>query len=207
MIPRRLIRTVPAQTTAEVDAWWRTALELHPGWSVLDLRDPLDPAQFPLTGAAWPDCRNGAQKADLIRLEAVYAHGGIYLDSDVELYRPLDPLLACRAFAAWQDKDWVPNAVFGAEAAHPAIAELLQAALATLKTARGTIATGPRVFTQILPGRDDTLLLPPGSFYPYHHTQARDARARDHRAEQPWCFGAHHWQGSWLPPELRAGNR
>lgn len=36
--------------------------------------------------------------SDYARLDIVYQHGGIYLDTDVELVRPLDPLLNERAF-------------------------------------------------------------------------------------------------------------
>ena len=34
----------------------------------------------------------------MARLEILYEHGGIYLDTDVELIRPLDGLLYCRGY-------------------------------------------------------------------------------------------------------------
>ena len=35
---------------------------------------------------------------DYVRLDVVYRHGGIYLDTDVELIKPIDDLLKYKAF-------------------------------------------------------------------------------------------------------------
>lgn len=200
-IPRRFIRTVPDRSEQQAEWWWRDFGELHPRWEFVTYRDPIDPRQFPLTADSWAFCSSGAQMAGLIRLEALFHHGGIYVDSDVQPLRSFAPLLDVRAFAAWEDPRVVPDAVIGAEAGHPAIAACLQAALEAI--AAGPWESGPGVTTKILPGRDDVLLLPPGAFYPYHYTDKRRANA-DHKAQQPWCFAVHHWWGSWLTPEQHA---
>jgi hypothetical protein len=204
-IPRILHRTVPRETSAQVEAWWDAWQRLHPGWEFRTWRDPIDPARFPLTSPHWHRVRHGAQLADLVRLEALWNEGGVYVDSDVEPYRPLDALLPLSAFAAWEDARRVPNAVIGAAPAHPAIRECIDVAVSRLTAGVEDIpeATGPGVLTTVLPWRADVLLLPPGAFYPYHYTQARTHRARRHDEEQPWAFGAHHWAGSWLPEDKR----
>lgn len=203
MIPRRLVRVVPERTTEQVEAWWRRACDLHPDWEHVTLRDPLDPADWPATGGDWPATTSGAQLAGLIRLEEIHAHGGVYLDSDVEVFRSFDPLLASGAFAAWEDRETVPDAVFGAEAGHPAIADVLIEALRRLRrqsadwrTGSGAWSTGPGAFTATLTGRSDVLLLPPGAFYPYHYTEP--GRSREDHGADPWCFAAHHWHASWV---------
>ena len=38
------------------------------------------------------DCTNYAQKADILRLELVYLHGGIYVDMDTTAVRPFGTL-------------------------------------------------------------------------------------------------------------------
>lgn len=202
VIPRRLIRTVPEAIDPAVEQRWAQACDLHPGWEHVTFRDPLDHAMFPLTCESWPYSKNGAQFAGLIRLEALWTLGGIYLDSDVTLYRTLDPLLACEAFAAWEDAEVVPDAVVGAEAGHPAIMACLLEALRRIETSdtdwrtgNGAWSTGPGVFTELLPGRSDVLLLPPGSFYPVHYT---DKAACATHTPAPWTFGMHLWTGSWL---------
>jgi hypothetical protein len=195
-IPRIFHRVVPVETTAEVEAWWSALQELHPGWRFMTHRDPLDPAEWPETSSRWRYCRNGASLADLVRLEALWRWGGIYLDSDVEPYRSFEPLRALEAFAGWEDGKVVPNAVLGARREHPAIRACLDLALREVR--RGTWEAGPGVTTKVLPGRPDVLLLPPGSFYPYHYTEKEERREEDHKSAQPWAFGAHHWAASWL---------
>jgi hypothetical protein len=196
-IPRILHRTVPAKTSGEVDLWWEEAQELNPGWEYMDHREPLDPSGWPLTGDLWGSCGSGAQKAGLIRLEALHRYGGVYLDSDVEPYSPLEPLLRLEGFAAWEDRYVVPDAVMGFRPGHPAVSLMIERARASVLRGEGAWDSGPGVSTSVLPGRDDVLLLPPGSFYPYHYRNKERDRARDHAAEQPWAFGAHHWHHSW----------
>ncbi len=66
--------------------------------------------------------------SDVARLQIVYEQGGIYLDTDVELVRPLDDFLQYCAFAGIQtDKTIALGLGFGAEAGHPLIGELLSA--------------------------------------------------------------------------------
>lgn len=202
-IPRILHRTVPAETADEVERWWQLARDLHPRWQYMNHQEPLNPDEWPETGTLWGKCSSGAQKAGLIRLEALWRWGGIYIDSDVELYRSLEPLLGVEAFAGWEDRRCAPDAVLGARPGHPAFAIMLERARALILRGKGAWDSGPGVTTEVLPGRDDVLLLPPGSFYPYHYSTKEADRDRDHRREQPWAFGAHHWHASWVGNERR----
>lgn len=205
MIPPRLIRTVPEHTTSDVESLWAKACALHPGWDHVTLRDPLNPAWFPITYKWWDRCRNGAQFAGLIRLETLLHGGGIYIDSDIDVVRPLDPLRALGAFAAYEDPGVVPDAVLGATEGHPAIAECLRLALERLRsdssdwrTGNDPWATGPGVTTTVLPGRSDVLLLPPATFYPVHYSPRDTLGARlDGYQPEPWTFGIHRWAWSW----------
>src|SRR4029079_13347754 len=97
-------------------------------WILMTHRDPLEAEKWPETADLWGKCRNGAELADLVRLEALWRWGGIYVDSDCEPFRPLDSLLGVPAFAAWEDSRSVPNAVLGAAPGHPAIRKCLDLA-------------------------------------------------------------------------------
>ncbi len=194
-IPRILHRTVPAATDPRADRYWAGFEGLHPGWTLMTHRDPLDPADWPLTSEHWGKAANGAQFADMIRLEALIRWGGVYVDSDVEPLRPLDSLLGVPAFAAYEDRRCVPNAVLGAVPGHPAIRACLELMLSRLPG--DTWPAGPGVTTEVLVGRDDVLLLPPGAFYPYHYKEKHRA-GEDFRKSDPWAFAVHHWAGSWL---------
>lgn len=202
MIPARIIRTIPEHPPEEAERFWQQACDLHPGWEHVTYQDPMNPDWWPLTAKAWPLCKTGAQFAGLIRLEALYHGGGIYIDSDLELFRSLEPLRSVTAFAMWEDNSTVPDFVLGAEPKHPAIAECLELALERIRSdsgdwraGNGAWATGPGVTTTVLPGRDDVLLLPPATFAPYHYSEL--AREHEDFSGQPFTFGAHRWRHSW----------
>lgn len=200
-IPAILHRVVPEAVNPQAEAWWAEFETLHPSWTLKTWRDPIDPAAFPLTSPHWHRASTGAQLADLVRLEVLWNEGGIYVDQDMQPYRALDPLRPLAAFACWEDRTCVPNAVLGAIPQHPAIRQCIDLAIARMSL--GVWEAGPGVTSEVFPHRDDVLLLPPGSFYPFHYRDAKRQRGRDHAAEQPWAFAAHHWWGSWLPKEKR----
>lgn len=204
MIPRILHRVVPCITSDEVERFWQQARELHPDWDLRTWRDPLDPVDWSITAPHWDRCDNGAQFAGLIRLEALYRDGGVYLDSDFETYRPFDSLTGAAVFAGYEDSKVIPDAVLGAEQGHPAIKACLDLAIERLDTSgwRSAWESGPGVTTEVLRGCDEALLLPPESFYPYPYTETR-RRNEDHRTRCPAAFGAHHWAASWLPPDRK----
>ena len=41
----------------------------------------------------WNLDNNLARKSDLLRLQVLYNHGGVYLDTDMECIKPIDELL------------------------------------------------------------------------------------------------------------------
>lgn len=201
-IARRLIRTVPEQTTDQVESWWQHACDLHPTWEHVTHRDPLIPSDFPLTAPHWDRCLNGAQFAGLVRLESLLA-SGVYIDSDVEVLRPFDVLLNLKAFAAYEDDSVIPDAVMGAGSNHPAIYACLKEAIRRIntdstdwRTGRGAWSTGPGTLTAILPGRDDVTLFGREVFYPYGYWE-KDRRGEDFTVN-PNTLAVHHWHGSWL---------
>lgn len=199
MIPRRLVRTVPEHPTAEMDARWRKACELHPDWEHIDLRDPVNRANFPIASHLWDTCDSGSQKSDLIRAEELFHRGGVYIDSDVDCYRPFDSLLGLAGFAAYEDIDHICTAVIGFEAGHPAVGELLTEGVRRHDQGAWKAAIG--VASEIWPGRADMALLPPGSFFPVHYHARWEDRMPPRwviRKENPWAYCAHLWDGSWL---------
>ena len=63
---------------------------------------------------------------DYARLDIVYNHGGIYLDTDVEIVKSFDPLLESNGFAGFEDQKHVNfGQGFGAEAGNEVIKALL----------------------------------------------------------------------------------
>jgi hypothetical protein len=203
-IPRILHRTVPAKTSDEIEGFWKRFGELHPGWDLRTYREPIDPADWPISGHLFTKCSSGAQKAGLIRLEALVTHGGIYVDSDVEPYRSFEPLIALPAFAAWEDETTIPDAVLAATAGHPTFTAMLDEAMQAVTAGADAWTSGPGVSTKWLANDPSVLVLPPGALYPYHYL-AKAERVNVSAESTPWAFCAHHWHHSWGTDAQRKG--
>ena len=157
-----------------------------------------------MTGHLWEKAKAPAQKADLIRLEALIRWGGFYVDSDIEPFRSLEPLVSSGLVAAWEDHRCIPNAFLGATPSHDAIHEVLRLCLERLE--RGTIwDAGPGATTDILKAHPEALVLPPAAMYGVHYRDPdRDRAMREFSASPPpWAFGLHLYAGSWLEPARR----
>lgn len=195
MIPRRLIRVVPDKTTDEVEHWWEDACRLHPHWEHVTLRDPISSECFPITSDLWPTCKSGAQLADLVRLEELYHQGGVYIDSDIEVYKSFEPLTRLNAFAGYDCPEFVPNAVMGFEPRHPALMDAM--VMARERHDIGTWDSGVFVTTQVFPRYEDITLFPPGAFYPVFWRHKKFADWAFVEKDNPWAFCAHHANHSW----------
>ncbi len=62
---------------------------------------------------------------DFIRIYALYHHGGVYFDGDVELTGSLDPFLDHSLFIGSEYSDDLEPAVFGSLPGHPLLKDLL----------------------------------------------------------------------------------
>ena len=74
------------------------------------------------------EARKYAFVSDYARLKIVYEHGGIYLDTDVELVRPLTPLLERGGYLGFENSKQINTGVgFAAPAGHEVVAAMLAA--------------------------------------------------------------------------------
>lgn len=71
------------------------------------------------------DAKKWAYVSDVARLYALYHVGGIYLDTDVEVFKPLDEFLENPAFTGFENIGYPVCATMGAEPGNPLIKELL----------------------------------------------------------------------------------
>lgn len=115
-------------------------------------------------------------RADIARLEIIYQHGGIYVDTDAECLRPLDAL---REFPCWfaespNASGYATQAVFGAEPGHPFIKRLLDEMQASADTNKGVLhRVGARYVNRVYQSSDIELL--PWQWFSAQSIKARDA--------------------------------
>ena len=80
---------------------WRTLL---PGYELKEWNETNSPLEEPYCRAAFA-ARKWSRLSNYVRLHALREEGGIYLDTDMEIIRSLDPLLGHRCFVAFQQKN------------------------------------------------------------------------------------------------------
>ena len=167
-----------------------------------------DESNVPLDNAyarAARDARAWSKLSNYARLHALYSEGGIYLDTDVEVLKDFAPLLRHECFAGFQQPeeqvDWVNNAVLGARAGHPFLAQCLRLTH-SMFASTGQLPRSPTVSTSVLREmglRDYKLqevggvtLYPVEYFYPFpwHGTFSPECIT-----ESTYCV--HYWEGSW----------
>jgi mannosyltransferase OCH1-like enzyme len=190
----------------EVKRWGATWLEHNPGWTMktwgdADLRDLVNQSYF-------DDARNYSEQSDFARYEILLRHGGIYLDTDFECYRNIEPLLAgLDAFLACEDDVLVCGAIVGATPNNPLIRELIERLPASYDAFPGmepreqSERCGPRFVTRVYQelqagaARPDRLhVYPPEYFFP--HLWWERERSGEH---SPEAYARHYWEASWVP--------
>ena len=78
--------------------------------------DNLDLSKYQFAKDAY-DNKKWAFAADVFRFDVINEFGGIYLDVDVELYKPIDEFLKYNYFTGFEDVDFVaPGLIMGGTA-------------------------------------------------------------------------------------------
>ena len=193
---------VPDEVKHCLDTW----REHMPEWQIREWRD----GDLPNSSYAHAALKNGkyANVSNYVRLHALHYHGGVYLDTDIEVLKSFNPLLNTGMFAGWQQNGQINNAVLGAEAGHPFIAKCMLELPKRFSGVEKAHFSSPVFFTQMLleskiitkqntnqfmETDPEITLYPTRFFYPHWHTEKLD-RAK-HVTPDTYCI--HHWAGMW----------
>lgn len=149
--------------------------------------------------------------SDYVRLYALYHHGGIYLDTDVEVIKPLDSFLHHEAFSGFEDQTYLQSGTMGAAKGHPWMKDLLENyASRSFLLSGGTydLTTNTAVITElcgkhglVLNGEYQVLengvtFYPRTFFSPYDYINGGTYITDDSHT-------IHHFAKSWLPLHVR----
>ncbi|HDZ19932.1 hypothetical protein LCGC14_0095110 [marine sediment metagenome] len=191
----------PPQTVRDMIDTWRRH---HRTWE-FRLWTERDLPEMPRLGPYFHAAEAYAVKADMVRLEAVFACGGVYVDTDVECLQPIDDLLAgCRCFAACEydaatyglsGPSGIGNDIFGAAPGHPAILDVIQQVPNVFNLAN-PLAHGPGLFRHVMHARPDVRIFEKDIFHPLLPHQARSGD-RVAGAQFPGAYAVHWFNLSW----------
>ena len=176
-------KPLPEQHRRWIVGW----LELHPGWRHTLWTDENRP---PLVNERQFHAADSyAQKADVARYELVYRYGGVYLDTDTECLRCIEPLLdGVEAFVVEGEPHTVEASPVGTVAGHPWLREVIARLPQSMASGWGNMhQAGPRFLTSVTEGRDDVTIFPEHLFTSHPLEEWKLAEA----------YSIHHWQESW----------
>lgn len=71
------------------------------------------------------EAKKWAFVSDYARLYVLTKYGGVYMDTDVELQKPLDSFLSCEAFSGFESSGEIPTGIMAAEKGQRLFCELL----------------------------------------------------------------------------------
>ena len=179
------------------DTW----LKYHPSWdySLWDLQN-LD--FEPRCSSLLPMCQHPAQAADLLRMEILFHHGGIYMDTDFECLKPLDRILEdVVAFSCSEEGRCISIGILGAEKGSRLFSAVIENFPRTIGVRPVNVETGPAFFTEVLFRTgisNDFTIFPTHYFYPFNvHTKKRDG------IDLSKSYAVHHYSESWKKPPTK----
>lgn len=149
--------------------------------------------------------------SDYVRVYVLYNQGGIYLDTDVEVFQPFDKFLHHESFWGFEQENYIATSTIGARKGNKLISQFLDSyrSKSFLKE-DGSFheLTNVAIVTKIL---EETGLKRDGSyqeiegigaFYPQTYFSPYDyINIRKFVTEE--TVALHHFYKSWLPPSVR----
>jgi mannosyltransferase OCH1-like enzyme len=172
---------------------WREKL---PDYEIVEWNESnLDLDRIAAENRFFSECRKRGMKAymsDYLRLLILYKHGGIYLDTDMQVIKSLDPLLFDKAFVGADADGVISCGIIASEKKNPQIQKIIT--YYSDQIWQDSIFTIPRIMTKVIGGEEDNWfkVYPAEYFYPFPFQSVFDSRCI-----QKNTFAVHWWAGSW----------
>ncbi len=185
----------------ECIASWKKHL---PGFSIKEWNESnYDVSKHPFTARMYKE-KKWAFVSDYARLEILSSHGGIYLDTDMEIVKDISPLLSCELLLGKETNETISAGMIGAIPHHPYIVACKE----KYNNVHATPPTIPRLITGVYNDMKErltnTIVCEPIAFYPYSPETIASYKKSD---LTPGTYGVHLWNYSWGHPALRFLNQ
>jgi hypothetical protein len=190
----------PDVVTACIASWKKNL----PDFTITEWNEEtFDVTKHPFTARMHSE-KKWAFVSDYARLAILEEHGGVYLDTDMELVQDISPLLSAELLLGKETDTVISAGMIGATPRHPYI----QACKEKYDNVHGLPPTIPRLITDVYNKMKPSLLhvkvCEPIAFYPYSQETITLYNKSD---VTPATYGVHLWNYSWGHPVLRFLNK
>lgn len=184
---------------AQYEAWWEGLRELHPGWEFKTWSSGEEAREWLWNGHLWDKVNPMAGRTDLLRYEIIAREGGVYVDTDIQGFKSLDPLCEDdRPFVGWESPDRLCPTVIGSPPDHYCSKELVQGLRSWVESHLSekdpVIQTGPIYLTQAWQFKREVRRLPMSYFYGVGPTERKLLKRF---TPTPDTYLLHHWTKGW----------
>lgn len=162
---------------------------------------------YPFVRQAY-DAKKYAYVTDVVRLYVLKEVGGVYLDSDVEILRPLDEFLHHAAFSGFENNNYVPTGIMASEKNGVWVSEMLNYyndINFVDEQGNPILKTNVVIITRLMKEKgfimNNTFQEIKGyiAFYPHDYFCPKNwSTGIIQLTQNSYCI--HHFAGSWLPP-------
>jgi mannosyltransferase OCH1-like enzyme len=163
---------MPQEYLAYRESWRRH----HPGWEMRLWTEENLPTDL-VRKEAYERLRKPAERADIIRLEVLLRFGGVYIDSDVECLRSIEPLLDGIEFCmAYNRPGMLGNALMGAAPGHPILERAVRELRPVTEYGLDKWGTGPYFMRKLIRQHPEVTIFPHeyfrGDYAVNHHAHS-----------------------------------
>ena len=109
------------ETKKYIETWKKYC----PDYEIIEWNEKnFDVTKIPYVREAY-ESKKWAFITDYVRLYVMYTYGGIYMDTDVEVLKPLDSLLDLKGFSGFENETSIPTGIMAAKKGLPVIKNLM----------------------------------------------------------------------------------
>lgn len=201
MIPKTIhqIHMGGSELTSKEIEWQQTWKQYNPHWKYVMWTDAKITKDLKVTHQDVLDhCKSYSEKSDVLRFEILYQYGGLYIDTDFECLKPIDPLFVGKEICIFRESAIKVCGAFFASCKHNIHVRELINNLPKREKSHGHLDAaskyGPVYLHDQLPR--DVVCNRKKLVYPYMWNQEHRAK-ENFKKTSPDSYAVHHWNKSW----------